>query len=571
MRAAWVLLLGLALVPWAPVPSGASVAEEGPGSARPTVSTRLGRLRGTLMSVEGAAGPVQAFLGVPFAKPPLGALRFAPPEPPEPWPQLREAASQPPMCLQDLSWMQEMSQALNVTLPDMAVSEDCLYLNVFTPDTEAKLPVLVWIHGGALVMGSASPYNAPSLSAFEDVVVVVLQYRVGIPGFFSTGSKEAPGNWGLLDQVAALRWVQENIEAFGGDPALVTIMGESAGGFSVGVQVLSPLSRGLFHRAISESGVALLSSLLVRSPGAMVQTVANVSGCEASSPAALVLCLRSKTEEELAALNIQLCQVLGIVPAVVDGEFLPKTPEELLAVKEFSNVPYLIGINNHEYGWILPQTPLFPSITESMDREAVEAAFQQSASFLRLPVEAMQRAMEEYLGETEDPRELRGQFQEFMGDAIFVLPALQAARAHRDSGVPVYFYEFQHRPSIFRDTKPDFVKADHGDEVSFVLGAPFLSSNDSPFGGYTEEEKRLSKTMMRYWANFARSGNPNGKGLVEWPQYDQKEGFLELGLEQREAEKLKQRKVDFWLKTLLEQMREKTAAEEKEQKTHQEL
>ncbi|XP_067321006.1 cocaine esterase-like isoform X1 [Anolis sagrei] len=566
--AVWVVL-GLSLVwGWGPGPSGAS--HDGEGSARPTVSTRLGRLRGTLLSVESGASPVKAFLGVPFAKPPLGTLRFAPPEPPEPWTHLREAASQPPMCLQDLSWMEAMSQTLNVRPPNVPASEDCLYLNVFTPDTGAKLPVLVWIHGGALIVGSASLYDAPGLSALENVVVVVLQYRMGIPGFFSTGSKEAPGNWGLLDQVAALRWVQENIEAFGGDPTSVTIMGESAGGFSVGVQVLSPLSKGLFHRAISESGVALLSSLVEKNPKAMVQTVANVSGCESSSPAALVLCLRSKSEEEMAALNVQLCKVLGMIPAVVDGEFLPKAPEELLAAKEFVHVPYLMGLNNQEYGWAIPQSPVFLSLTEGMDRQEVTAAFQQSAPILNLPAETMQMALEEYLGELEDPRELREQFQDFMGDVIFLLPSIRAARAHRDSGAPVYFYEFQHRPSIFRDTRPAFVKSDHGDEVTFVLGTPFSSSKDSPLGGYTEEEKRLSKMVMRYWANFARSGNPNGHGLVEWPRYDQEEGYLELGLEPRGAHKLKQSKVDFWLKTLPEKMR-KEEEEEEERKTHQEL
>uniref|UniRef100_A0A803SUE3 Carboxylic ester hydrolase n=1 Tax=Anolis carolinensis TaxID=28377 RepID=A0A803SUE3_ANOCA len=462
-------------------------------------------------------------------------------------------------CLQDVSWMQVMAHALNIVPPNVSASEDCLYLNVFTPDTEAKLPVLVSIHGGGLIAGSASMYDTPALSAFENVVLVVLQYRLGIPGFFSTGSKEAPGNWGLLDQVAALRWVQENIEAFGGDPTSVTIMGESAGGFSVGVQVLSPLSRGLFHRAISESGVALLNILAVKDLRAMVQTVANVSGCENSSPAALVRCLRSKTEEELAALNIQLCQVFGSALAVVDGKLLPKAPEELLAAKEFRKVPYLIGINNHEYGWTLPQSGLFVSITEVMDRQAVTAAFQESAPVLNIPVEATQRALKEYVGETEDPRELRAQFLDYMGDVMFLLPSVRTARAHRDSGAPVYFYQFQHRPSIFRDTRPVYVKADHVDQVIFVSGTPLLRSKDSPLGEYTEEEKRLSKTMMRYWANFARSGNPNGRGQVKWPRYDQKEGYLELGLEPRGAQKLKQDKVDFWLKTLPEQMREETA------------
>ncbi|XP_042293689.1 cocaine esterase [Sceloporus undulatus] len=538
-------------------------------SHRPEVATKHGRLRGTVANVKGVELPVKVFRGIPFARPPIGELRFSPPQPAEPWHHLREATANPPMCLQDLEWMDEMSKVLNTTIPKWPTSEDCLYLNVFTPDTEAKLPVMVWIHGGGLVLGCASLYDGPALAAYENVVVVAIQYRLGLPGFLSTGSKEARGNWGLLDQVEALKWVQENIEAFGGDPSSVTIFGESAGGFSVGAQVGDALPKqgaelpGCLPEAMASEQQMLLISW---EPDGVEGTLdeerkaANLSGCEASSSAAVMLCLRSKTEEELDILNGKVIQDIGFSLAVVDGEFIPKAPEELLAASEFSAVPYLIGFNNDEYGWIIPQALNFPFITEQMDREAASAVFRQGASLMRFSPEAVQLMLEEYFEDTEDPLELRKRFQDFMADAFFIIPAIQAARYHRDSGAPVYLYEFQHRPSTV--IKPDYVKADHGDEIGFVFGVPFMSDGLLAPGDSTEEERQLSRTMMRYWGNFARSGNPNGEGLVKWPPFGQKEEYLQLDLEQRKAAKLKEREADFWLKTLPAKMKEVAEAQE---------
>ncbi|XP_033013173.1 fatty acyl-CoA hydrolase precursor, medium chain-like [Lacerta agilis] len=542
----------------------AGTAAGGQRNDRPEVVTKYGPLQGKLASVKGINQPVNVFLGVPFAKPPVGALRFSPPQPAEAWSHVRESTSNPPMCLQDLGWLPEFGKMLNATFPDMPVAEDCLYLNVYTPDTKAKLPVMVWIHGGALILGGASIYDGSALAAYEKVVVVVIQYRLGLPGFFSTGTSDARGNWGLLDQVASLQWVQENIAHFGGDPNSVTIFGESAGGFSVGVQLLSPLSKGLFHRAISESGVTQIPGLIVSHPEVLDQfshKIANASGCEASS-SALVHCLRSKTEEELRTLNTNLTLGFGIIPPVVDGEFIRKAPEELLASKELNAVPYLLGVNNHEYGWLLPAVLNISGITEGMDKETIIAVFQKIAASMRLPPEYLQLALDEYLGNTKDRVKLRDRFLDMMGDMVFVAPAVQIARYHRDSGAPVYFYEFQCRPSAVKHTKPDFVKADHGDEIVFVFGIPFLGSESAGLMA-TEAEKELSRKMMKYWSNFARNGNPNGKGLVEWPRYDLNEEYLELNLEQRKAGKLKKNKVDFWLKTLPEKMKKMAEGKEK--------
>ncbi|KAL8194610.1 UNVERIFIED_CONTAM: hypothetical protein K2H54_025984 [Gekko kuhli] len=420
------------------------------------------------------------------------------------------------------------------------------------------MTVMVWIHGGALKLGGASIYDGSALSAYENVVVVTIQYRVDVPGFFSTGTADARGNWGLLDQREALRWVQKNIQSFGGDPECVTIFGESAGGFSVSAHIISPLSKGLFHRAISESGVVQLPGLLTPHPEVLAKEIAKVSGCETDS-AEMVRCLRRKTEQEL----VSLMKEVPSMYAVVDGEFFPKAPEELLDAKEFSAIPFLLGVNNHEYGWnVMAVVMNFLDIKDGLSRENITAAFQPMAPILGLSPESVEKVLAEYLGDTEDRIKLREGFQDLMGDVVFVFPSIKAARTHRDSGAPVYFYEFQHRPTMFKDTKPDFVKADHGDELPLVFGFPFLNNTSAFFGDNAEDEKQLSKTIMKYWANFARTGNPNGRGLVKWPHYDQDEGYLELNLQQREAKKLRKKQDDFWAGILHDKMKETTQEKE---------
>uniref|UniRef100_A0A8C8UIJ5 Carboxylic ester hydrolase n=1 Tax=Peromyscus maniculatus bairdii TaxID=230844 RepID=A0A8C8UIJ5_PERMB len=315
--------------------------------ANPIRNTHTGQIRGSLFYVKDTKIGVHSFLGIPFAKPPVGRLRFAPPEAPEPWSGVRDGTSHPAMCLQSLEMMNvEAMEDMNMTVPPISMSEDCLHLNIYTPahaHEGSNMPVMVRIHGGALVGGMASSTDGSILAATEDVVLVHIQYRLGVLGFFSTGDQHARGNWGYLDQVAALRWVQQNIAHFGGNPDLVTIFGESAGGTSVSSHVVSPMSKGLFHRAIMESGVNTSPHFFP------LQTVANLSGCEVKDSETLVHCLRGKSEAEILVIN-------EIIPAVVDGEFLPRHPKELLASVDFHPVPSIIGVNNDEYGWIVPTT-----------------------------------------------------------------------------------------------------------------------------------------------------------------------------------------------------------------------
>ncbi|EHB12195.1 Carboxylesterase 3 [Heterocephalus glaber] len=531
-------------------------------SSPPVVDTMHGRVLGKYISLEGFALPVAVFLGVPFAKPPLGSLRFAPPQPAEPWDDVKNTTSYPPMCSQLTGTGPVLSEIFTNRLENFPLeySEDCLYLNIYSPadlTNKSQLPVMVWIHGGGLLSGGASTFNGVPLSTHENVVVVTIQYRLGIWGFFSTGDKHSRGNWGHLDQVAALHWVQDNIANFGGNPDSVTIFGESAGSQSVSVLVLSPLAKNLFHQAISESGVALTPCLFRKSTRAGAEQVAIIAGCETITSAAMVHCLRQKTEEEL--LETTLKMRYPFLTTVIDGVVLPKAPEEILAGKNFSTVPYIVGINKQEFGWYIPTMMGFPLSEGKLDQKTATSLLWKSYPLTNISEELIPVATEEYLGGTEDPVKKKDLFLALMGDVMFAVPSVIVARGHRDAGAPTYMYEFQYRPSFSSDLKPKTVIADHGDEVYSVLGIPFLKEHAS------EEEINLSKMMMKFWTNFARNGNPNGEGLPHWPRYDQKEGYLQIGASTQAAQRLKEKEATFWT-----ELRAKETVEKPPQREHME-
>ncbi|XP_076427817.1 carboxylesterase 1E-like isoform X2 [Peromyscus maniculatus bairdii] len=391
-------------------------------------------------------------------------------------------------------------------------SEDCLYLNIYTPadlSRSSRLPVMVWIHGGGLIVGGASTYDGLALSTHENLVVVAIQYRLGIWGFLSTGDEHSRGNWGHLDQVAALHWVQDNIANFGGDPGSVTIFGESAGSESVSVLVLSPLAKNLFHRAISESGVVFTSGLFMENSTSLTEKVAAIAGCKTTTSAVIVHCLRQKSEDELLEVmqkvNFFKLDLQGdtkkhypFTPTVLDGVLLPKAPEEILAEKSVNTVPFLVGINKQEFGWLLPNLMEFPPTDVKLDKKMVTSLLTKSAYFFNIPEDRIPAAMKKYSIDTDDPVRNRAMLQELIGDVMFGVPSVIVSRGHRE--------------------------------------------------GASEEETNLSKMVMKFWANFARNGNPNGKGLPYWPEYGQKEGYLQIGATTQPARRLKDKEVAFWTK-----------------------
>uniref|UniRef100_A0A4X1U7K4 Carboxylic ester hydrolase n=1 Tax=Sus scrofa TaxID=9823 RepID=A0A4X1U7K4_PIG len=463
----------------------------------PVRNTRLGWVRGKQATVLGNDKPVNIFLGIPYAAPPVGPLRFAKPKPALPWNDFLNATSYPKLCLQNSEWLFLDQHILKVHYPKFGMSEDCLYLNIHAPahaDTGSKLPVMVWLPGGGFETGSASIFDGSALAAYEDVLVVTIQYRLGMFGFFNTGDKHALGNWAFMDQVAALTWVQENIKFFGGDPHYVTIFGESAGAISVSSLILSPMAKGLFHRAIMESGVAIIPYL--KAPdyerNEDLQMIAKICGCSVSDSVALLQCLRAKSSKELLSIN----QETKAFTRVVDGFFFPHEPIELLTQKSFKPVPSIIGVNNHECGFLLPMKE-FPEVLRGSNKSLV---LQLMHSILHVPVQYLYLVANEYFHNKHSLIDIRNRFLDLLGDVFFVVPGLVTAQYHRE--------------------------------------------------GATEEEKWLSRKMMRYWANFARSGDPNGEGLPLWPAYGQTEEYLQLNLNLSVGQRLKELELEFWTDTI---------------------
>ncbi|XP_053345548.1 liver carboxylesterase-like [Clarias gariepinus] len=518
----------------------------------PIVHTKYGALKGEFMRAKGKDTIVHSYLGVPFAKPPVGPLRLSAPQPAEQWQGVRDATKQPYMCMQNRELtVSFISNSHSMTVDVPQVSEDCLYLNIYTPakpNKDAKLPVMVWIHGGGFSVGSAYMFDGHALAAYQNVVVVLIQYRLGLFGFFSTGDEHAPGNYGLLDQVAALQWVQENIHSFGGDPGLVTIFGQSAGGSSVSYHILSPLSAGLFRYAIAESGTAAIDPFFTDSPLSVAQPVAKAFGCDTSSTKQIVDCIMQLSQEDYLSVNQKEEFHFKVTK---DGRFLSKSVDELLQNKEFSKVPFITGVNNDEGGFILLNFLVPQGWTEGVDREQVSSLLPKILMYPDLGGKWLYEIVaNEYLGTTHDRIKVRDALREICGDFWFNIPALKVAKHHKDSGAPVYMYEFQHTFNEHQKKRLSFVGSDHGDEFLFVFGGCFANGHLKPNGQFTEEEDELCRTIMAYWGNFARTGSPNGPGLTPWPEFGAEAEYLSIGLEQKPGKNLERKHYAFITQTL---------------------
>ncbi|KAG7281505.1 hypothetical protein CRUP_007539 [Coryphaenoides rupestris] len=494
-----------------------------PGTQGPVVSLKNGKVRGGYVTVKGTETRAVEYLGIPFARPPVGPLRLAAPQPAEAWEGERDGTRQPPMCIQDPALVSAVTQIMSVEITAPEVSEDCLYLNVYTPAGAVagdKLPVMLWIHGGGLSMGAASQSDGAPLAAYENMVVVLIQYRLGILGF--------------LSQSPSLACLRE-------------------------ASTLSPQAKGLFHKAIFQSGVATLGNYTSYNSLEQAKIVANLTGCEYTTTEQLVSCFRGKSEQELIDATKNVFKMKVYLGGTVDGVFLTDVAEVLLKRKEMLKVPVMLGLTNHEFGWILPHTFAPPGWQNGMSRETVLAVM----NLFNPPGAASANSLmaDEYLKEAKTPEDIRDGFTEILGDLLMTIPVISVAGYHRDADVPVYLYEFVHRPEVHNLTRPSFVKADHSDEVGFMFGGCFWEGHIKINGTSSTEEDSLCRTMMSYWANFARTGSPNGPGLVQWPPYDgQKQEYMELGLKQTIKEKLKLERMNFATVILPQKLRDLAAA-----------
>lgn len=446
----------------------------------PVVATDAGKVRGAVTD-DGSV----VFRGIPFAAPPVGNLRWKPPLPVEPWEDVLETVEEAPTCPQsDHGWNRFAMKSM---------SEDCLYLNVRTPDLspDELLPVMVWIHGGANIAGGSADVIEGTLHQ-RGVVLVSSQYRLGALGFmahpaFTAESDDgASGNYAFMDDQAALRWVQKNIARFGGDPGNVTIFGESAGGQHVGMHMLSPGSRGLFHRAIEESGTSGFGAA-PRSLEASEEVGRLIVGNTGLDPDASAQEIRALPVGKLLAAQASTQAPDGgdlFTVAQTDGVFLTGDPLDLYARGEAVRVPLIIGSNAREI-------PFYPDA--EVARSVVLSTFGSASG------EALA-----YYGLAEggtpvtDPR-LGDAALQVATDVTFRCPAVVVSKSAARGGERVYQYHFDH-------DLPDG-QVFHASELDFVFG-------------YHPGPHMETGPLQAYWTNFAKTGDPNGEGLPEWPVYD---------------------------------------------------
>ncbi len=469
---------------------------------------------GALAGVHDAATGLDEFRGIPYAAPPTGSLRWKPPQPVAAWTGVRAADHFGPRCMQ-------FGLFSDMVFRSDGVSEDCLYLNVWTPagSEGKKLPVLVYFFGGGFVAGDGSEFRYDGAGlAQRGIVTVTVNYRLGVFGFLALPelAKESPhhatGNYGLLDQVAALRWVRRNIAAFGGDPDEVTIGGESAGSMSVSALMASPLSKGLMQRAIGESG-AVLGNL---APWSLATAEHWGNIFEDHVGAHSLAELRAMPASTLLAATRDRDAAKFMVD--IDGWFLPRTPEAIYKAGAQAHVPLLVGSNSGEgfYAQLLGDKPPMPANY----RAVVERQFGKYAP----------EALKLYPG--SDEAEVKASGTALSGDEFIAFSTWRWMQWQRESGdAPVYYYYFTKARPAKRDGSagPD-PAAVHSGEIEYALGN--LATNR--VFAWTDTDYGVSATMQGYFANFIKTGDPNGTGLPHWPAAAPKDGGLlrqEIGVE----------------------------------------
>jgi len=456
------------------------------------VETRYGLVEGT------REGKVCVWRGIPYAAPPVGPLRFRAPQEPIPWKGIRPAVHFAPAAVQR---ERETMKFLN-DCPSYK-SEDCLYLNVWSPGADGgKRPVMVWIHGGSFAFGSGSSpmYDGASFAEKGDVVVVTVNYRLGVFGFLDLSAYGGEdyadsGNCGMLDQVAALRWVRENIEAFGGDPDNVTIFGESAGSVSVSALLAMPAARGLFRKAIMQSGTAKHT----RTRDAAAKVTVQYLDALGVRPGELFRLHRLSADEMLKATEVFQARVWG---PVRDGRILPENPEGAIREGAAKGIPVLIGNNRDEWRWFTHFDSWWQELKDERLHEAFELSFGDRWPALSAGV----------LRERSLDRDL---YHDMMTFEVFTYPSIALSEFQVQHGTPVWMYRFDY-PSPTLDGHP---RAYHALEIPFVWNTLGKEGMER-ITGSGPERFSLAEKMHRAWIAFAHRGDPNVPELPEWPRYD---------------------------------------------------
>lgn len=507
--------------------AGCSDSPAGPESDVGVVATAAGLVRG-----EKVAGDLRVYRGIPYAAPPVGELRWQPPQPPDPWQGVRDALAFGTPC-----WQPRIEGFYD--RGPIERSEDCLYLNVWTRELSgAGSPVMVWIHGGGLQIGHGHlpMYDGGPLTE-RGVVVVSINYRLGVLGFLghpaltSESPHGASGNYGILDQIAALRWVRDNIAAFGGDPARITVFGESAGSWSVCYLYASPLAKGLFHRAIGQSGGCFSPH-----PKLAADSAAGRSGHAAGASLSELLAapdlaaLRAVPAEMLYARIAEANWSQGGAIVYEDGYVFPEQMATLVAKGKHNRMPVLLGSTADE------GTTLFADLP-TLDADGWAA---ELARFSEPYAADLQAAYAE-----DAALDIRRAQQQFLSDQYFAWQMRTWARAQAAHGDRAWLYFFNHAPDLGGETGTAH-GAFHAAEIPYVFGHPHLGFGDAGEALLPRpSDFAVTRWMLAYWTNFASHGDPNGAGLPEWPAYAADTDLaLEIAARPRPIADLRKNKLD---------------------------
>ncbi|XP_027503220.1 neuroligin-1 isoform X7 [Corapipo altera] len=536
----------------------AAVSSQKLDDTNPVVTTNFGKIRGIKKELNNEIlGPVIQFLGVPYATPPTGERRFQPPEPPSPWADIKNTTQFAPVCPQNIIegrlpevmlpvWFTNNLDVVSTYVQDQ--NEDCLYLNIYVPTEDVKRI-------------SKECARKPGKKIC----------RKG--GFLSTGDQAAKGNYGLLDLIQALRWTSENIGFFGGDPLRITVFGSGAGGSCVNLLTLSHYSegnrwsnstKGLFQRAIAQSGTALSSWAVSFQPAKYARMLATKVGCNMSDTVELVECLQKKPYRELVDQDIQPARYHIAFGPVIDGDVIPDDPQILMEQGEFLNYDIMLGVNQGE------GLKFVENIVDSEDGISASDfdfavsnfvdnlyGYPEGKDILRETIKFMYTDW----ADRHNPETRRKTLLALFTDHQWVAPAVATADLHSNFGSPTYFYAFYHHCQT--DQVPAWADAAHGDEVPYVLGIPMIGPTELFPCNFSKNDVMLSAVVMTYWTNFAKTGDPNQPvpqdtkfihtkpnrfEEVAWTRYSQKDQlYLHIGLKPRVKEHYRANKVNLWL------------------------
>ncbi|KAJ1528859.1 hypothetical protein ONE63_007231 [Megalurothrips usitatus] len=488
--------------------------EDGGSRAPPTVSIKAGSLSGTWLSARNGRD-IAAFNGIPYAAPPVGKLRFKAAQPAEPWTGVRQAVQPASKCIQRDVYLHEK---------EVSGSEDCLYINVYVPDVSRPepLPVLFWIHGGGWLSGTGSLYT-PEYLLEKDVVLVTFNYRLGPLGFLSTGDDVIPGNNGLKDMVFALRWVRDNIRAFGGNPDSVTIFGQSAGGASTHLLTLSPLSKGLFHRALAMSGNAF-APWAFQSPAlakSKARVLAQHTGCPEAPSDALLRCLRSKAPEDIVSVDERFIQwdihphmpFRCTVEVGGDEPFMDLHPRDAYGAGYLHDeVPFMTGLTAQDGAIFCAAMFSNTTMLRELDQDFTELSsmmhgFDHYPELMRR--ETFDRVRQFYFGDGSIDENAAFNLIEMYTDSLFLYPTTEVIKiVKRYTKAPVFFYLFAHLSQSHRSFTTLFgaPSADYGvchsDDLMYVFPMTFLP------GELATDDVHVSRKYIEYIVHFARTGRP---------------------------------------------------------------